>query len=440
MTARRAFPWMLGLVLGVTAPAGAQVLALVGGDVHTVSGGTLEGATVLVDDGKITAVGTDVAVPPGAQRVDVSGRQLYPGLISADTWLGLVEIESVRGTQDVRETGNINPNVRAAVALNGDSELIPVARANGILTACSVTAGGAISGQSVVWNLDGWNWEDMTLKDPDGLHLHWPALSPVRSWPPKSEEEQKKEREQALADLTKAFDDATAYMKARDAMAGGGPWHEEDVRWEAMIPALRGEMKVFIHADEYRQIESALDFAEKYHLKPVIVGGRDAWRLADRLAAENVPVVVERVLNLPRRSWEPYDAAFTVAAKLHDAGVQFCICNSARDAANLRNLPYEAAMAAAFGLPKDEALKAVTLYAARILGVDDRLGSIETGKDANLILTDGDPLEIRTHVVKAWIQGRPVDLSSRHTRLYEKYRNRPRRDGSKSRLLSPTGD
>jgi imidazolonepropionase-like amidohydrolase len=440
MTARPCCLLVLaGAFLGTAvpaAPAPASVLALVGGDVHTVSNGTLEGATVLIENGKVTAVGTDVAVPPGAERVDVSGRHVYPGLIAAHTWLGLSEIESVRGTQDVRESGNINPNARAVVALNADSELIPVARANGILTVLTATAGGALSGRSVVWNLDGWTWEDFTVKEPAGLHVNWPSLVPVSSWPEKSEEEQKKEREKALKDLREAFENAAAYMKARDAMAAGGPRHETDVRWEAMMPALRGEMTTFVHADEYRQIESALDFAGEFGLKPVLVGGRDAWRLADRLAAENVPVVLENVLRLPRRTWEPYDAAYTVAAKLHEAGVRFCISTGARYyiVANLRNLPYEAAMAAAFGLPKDEALKAVTLYPARILGVDDRLGSIEPGKDATLIVTDGDPLEIRTHVLDAWIQGRAVDLSSRHTRLYEKYRNRPRGDGGSSRL------
>lgn len=438
MNARRCLPFLLAAALFAAVPAGASVLALVGGDVHTVSGGTLEGATVLIEDGKITAVGADVTVPPGAERVDVSGRHLYPGLIAANTYLGLTEIESVKGTQDVNETGNVNPNARAIVALNADSELIPVARANGVLTVLTATAGGAISGRSVVWNLDGWTWEEMAIKEPVALHVHWPSLVPVQSWPPKSEEEQKKEREEALSDLREAFDNAKAYLKARDAMAAGGPRHETDVRWEAMMPALRGEMPVFIHADEYRQIESALDFADDYDLgKIVIVGGRDAWRLADRLSAKQVPVVLENVLRFPRRTWEPYDAPFTVAAKLHEAGVPFCISTGARyyAVANLRNLPYEAARAAAFGLPKDEALKAITLYPARILGVDDRLGSIEPGKDANLILTDGDPLEIETHVLDAWIQGRPVDLSSRHTRLYEKYRQRPRRDGSESRLV-----
>jgi amidohydrolase family protein len=353
----------------------------------------------------------------------------------------LQEIGAVRATRDVSEVGNINPNARARVALNMDSELIPVTRANGVLAVLSATAGGTISGTSVVWKLDGWNWEDVTIKEPAALHVHWPNMTTRnRAWydeePVKSEDEQKKEREKQLKEVRDAFDNAKAYMKAREAMQAGGPRHEFDVRWEAMIPALKKQIPVFVHADEYLQIASALDFAKDEDLRIVIVGGRDAWRLADRLAAAQVPVVYESVLEMPRRSWEPYDAAYTVPQQLQAAGVPFCISTGNGDASNLRNLPYEAAMAAAFGLPKEEALKAVTLYPAQILGVADRLGSLQPGKDATLIVTDGDPLEIESHVKMAWISGVPVDLTSRHTRFYDKYRNRPRPDGSVSKLAA----
>jgi imidazolonepropionase-like amidohydrolase len=428
---------VLALLLSVAVtPAFGGTTALVGGEVHTVSGETLAGATVLIEGKIITAVGTNVEIPADAERIDVSGLHVYPGLIAANTGLGLIEVGSVRGTRDLDETGNLNPNARAKVALNADSELIPVTRANGVLTVLSALGGGVLTGTSAIWNLDGWNWEDLTLKDPAGLHLKWPSMTFVESWwNPKTEEEQKKEREKALEDVRKAFDDARAYMKAKEAMATGAPRHDVDVRWEAMIPALKKEIPVFVHADEYQQIESALDFAKEQDFDIILVGGRDAWRFADQLAAEDVPVILENVLAMPRRSWEPYDAPFTVAKKLHEAGVTFCVSTGqGRSAAHCRNLPYHAAMAAAYGLPKEEALKAVTLYPARILGVEDRLGSIETGKDATLIVTNGDPLEIRSNVQKAWILGREVELSSRHTRLYDKYRNRPRPDDSESRL------
>jgi imidazolonepropionase-like amidohydrolase len=438
---KRALFVLVFALVGAHGALAASSLVIAGGTVHPVSGPEIPGGMVLVENGKITAVGANVSVPAGAERVDATGLHVYPGMIAANTILGLQEIGEVRATRDVNEVGNINPNARAKVSLNADSELIPVARANGILTALSATAGGTITGTSVVWKLDGWNWEEMTIKEPAALHVHWPSMiTHNRGWwdegPVKSEEEQKKEREKQLKEVRDAFDNAKAYMKAREAMQAGGARHDFDVRWEAMIPALKKQIPVFVNADEYLQIESALNFAKDEGLNIVIVGGRDAWRLADRLAAARVPVIYEETLSMPRRTWEPYDAAYTVPQKLQAAGVPFCISTGAGDASNLRNLPYEAAMAAAFGLPKEEALKAVTLYPAQILGVADRLGSIEPGKDATLIVTDGDPLEIESHVKMAWISGDPVDLSSRHTRLYDKYRNRPRTDGGVSKLAA----
>lgn len=432
--------WLLTLVLVWPLPrAEASSFAITGGTVHPVSGPEIPNGTVLVVDGKIIEVGTSVSVPAGAERVDASGLHVYPGMIAAHTILGLQEIGAVRATRDVNEVGNLNPNARAQVAINADSELIPVARANGVLTALSATSGGLLSGTSVVWELDGWNWQDMTIKQPAALHVRWPnMISRTRNWwddePAKSEEEQKKEREKQLKELRDAFDNARAYMKAREAMKAGGAHHEFDVRWEAMLPAVTKQIPVFVHADEYMQIEAALEFAKEMDLHIVIVGGRDSWRLANPLALAGVPVVYEETLSMPRRSWEPYDAAYTVPLKLQTAGVRFCISTGGGDASNLRNLPYEAAMAAAHGLPKEEALKSVTLYPAQILGVADRLGSIEPGKDATLIVTDGDPLEIMSNVKMAWISGEKIDLTSRHTRFYDKYRNRPRVDGGVSKL------
>jgi len=434
---KRAAILCAALVLGA-APAYAAT-ALVGGTVHTVSGDVIENGTVIMDGGKILAVGAGAAIPTGARQIDVTGLHVYPGMIAANTVLGLVEVSSVKGPDDVSEGGTLNPNARAMVALNADSELIPVTRANGILTVLSVNTGGVLSGTSVVWNLQGWNWEEMTLVPDEAVHLRWPSMVAAQNpWDenPKSEEDQKKEREEKLKGLKDAFANAKAYAKAQEAAAAGGPPHEKDVRWEAMMPALKGDMPVFIHADEYTQIEMALDFAKEQEIKIVIVGGRDAPFLADRLAAENVPVIIDGVLDLPTRSWEPYDEAYSVAARLHEAGVKFCISTggNAFGVPNLRNLPYEAGMAAAFGLPKDEALKSVTLYPAQILGIDDRLGSIDAGKDANLIVTTGDPIEITSNVLMAWIEGEPVDLGTRHTDLYDKYRNRPRRDGKETQL------
>ncbi|NNF07963.1 MAG: amidohydrolase family protein [Candidatus Eisenbacteria bacterium] len=431
---------ILLLTLLATAVAVTPALAataLVGGTVHTVSGQSYPNGTVVIDNGKIIAVGANVSVPAGAERIDISGQHVYPGMVAANSVLGLIEIGSVKGTNDAGENGNLNPNARAMVAINHDSELIPVTRANGVLTAVTATNGGVLSGSSVAWNLHGWNWEEMAIQEPLAMHLRWPSMTTSTAWwVQKSEEEQKKDREKKLKELTEAFDNAEAYHKARLSTKKGGAFHPVDVRWEAMVPVLEKKLPLFVHADEFQQIEAALDFAKEREFKIVIIGGRDAPRLADRLVKQNVPVVVDNVHQMPRRSWEPYDAAYTVAARLHEAGVKFCISTggSTFGASNLRNLPYHAAMAASYGLPKEEALKAVTMYPAEIIGLGNRLGSIEEGKDANLFVTDGDPLEIMTTVHHIWIAGEKVDVASRHTALYERYRERPRRDGKESAL------
>jgi len=401
-----------------------QPIALVGGTIHTVSGETIDRGAVLIEGEKIVAVGEDIEIPEGAIWVDTEGLHVYPGLIESYSRLGLVEINAVRATNDHREVGAIRPNVRAEVAVNPDSERIPAARANGILLAHTAPTGGGIAGTSAVIQLDGWTSEDMTLRAPTGLQVQWPNMQ-VAHPDPKQAKKRKEARDKALEQIQDAFDQARAYHKARKS----GAKHDSDLRWEAMGPALTKQMPVFVRADEYRQIEAAVDWAVAEDLRLVIIGGQDAWRSAEKLKAHDVPVIVQGTFRMPRRRWDPYDAAYAAPAKLSEAGVRFCISSSAGAPQPQRNLPYQAAMAAAYGLAKEEALKAVTLYAAEILGVGDRVGSIEVGKDATVIVTTGDPLEIRSHVVKAYIQGRAVDLTSRHTQLYEKYRTKYERLG-----------
>ena len=412
-------------------PAGPQVqpVALAGGTVHTISGGVIEGATVLFEAGVITGIGIDLALPENTRVIDITGKHVYPGLIAAPTTLGLTEIGSVWATHDNIETGNVTPSVRAVTAVNPDSEYFPVARANGILTALTMPGGGLISGLSGLIAMDGWTTEEMTLVATVGLHVRWPSYR-VRDIPGLgSREEQIKARKAALTRLRDAFRETRAYMIAKEAERGGGPFHPSDLGWESMIPVLKKELPVFIHASEEKQIHAAIDWALAEDLRIVLVGGADVWRVADRLKENDIPVIIGAVHYLPARRWEAYDAPFTNALKLHEAGLEFCIGErrvwlEGGGGSNVRNLPYHAATAAAYGLPKEEALKSVTLYPARILGVEDRLGSLEAGKDATLIVTDGDPLEIMTRVVRAFIQGRPVDISSKHTDLYDKYRTR----------------
>jgi len=325
----------------------------------------------------------------------------------------------------------VNPNVRAEVAYNPDSEIIPVTRSNGVVLAHSCPTGGLISGTSAVMMLDGWTWENATLKAPAGLHINWPNMGAIRSrYFRMTEEEAAKQREEALKKLDATFEEARRYQTAKDAAAQSGRITvDTDLRWEAMLPLLRREVPVFMHASEIRQIESAVEWSNRQKVKMVIVGGYDAWRVADLLKKYEIPVIYEGVNSLPQRRWEDFDTPFTSPLKLHKAGVKFCISMGTRGASNHRNTPYEASKAASYGLPKKEALKSVTLYAAEILGIDDKVGSLETGKDATLIITDGDPLEMTTQVEQVYIQGKMIDMGDRHKILYGKYKEKYRQLG-----------
>jgi imidazolonepropionase-like amidohydrolase len=407
-------------------------IAIINATIHPVSSPLIESGTILFDKGKIVAVGKDIALPQGTEVIDGSGKHIYPGLMSPDTYIGLMEIGAVRATRDFAETGQINPNVRAEVAVNPESEIIPVTRANGITTFVTAPRGGIISGLSAVMMSDGWTWEEMTLKAPAGLCVQWPAMTLRRGWwVTQSEEEQKKERDKALKELADAFRDARAYMNAKKAEQHKGiPYHNVDLRWEAMIPVLEGKVPVVVTATEVQQIQAAVAWAQQEGLKLIIRGGHDAWRVTDLLKKYDVPVLAGAVHRLPSRRFEKYDEPFTLPKKLFEAGIRFAIITE-DEAPHERNLPYQAAQAAAYGLPKDEALKAITLYPAQIFGVADRIGSLEVGKDATLLVTTGDPLEIVTKVEMEFIQGRKVDLSSKHTILYEKYKEKYRRRAAK---------
>ncbi|MBI1903000.1 MAG: amidohydrolase family protein [Planctomycetia bacterium] len=385
-------------------------VALVGGTIHPVDGPDIPEGTLLFVKGKIAALGKDVKLPEDVHVIDVKGKHVYPGLIDPDTELGLVEIPSVRATRDFEEVGAINPNVKAIVSVNPESELIPVGRSGGVLTALTAPRGGAISGLSAVISLDGWTWEEMAVLPVAGLHVRWPFRG---------------DDAKAIED---AFATARAYQAARQANGENGAAAAAfDSRWEAMLPVLKRELPVLISAEEIGQIESAVAFAVRQEVRAIIVGGYDVPLCAPLLKKHDIPVILAGVHRLPLRRDDDYDAAFTVAAKLHAAGVKFCLSSSDRGNANVRNLPHHAATAVAYGLPPEEGLKAITLSAAEILGVGDRLGSLTVGKDATLIVADGDILELSTHVEQAFIQGKPVDLSDRQKTLYEKYQEKYRR-------------
>jgi imidazolonepropionase-like amidohydrolase len=427
-----------GLLPAVPAPAAVPVpgapqerpVAIVGATIHPVSGPSIEPGTIVFEAGRITALGPagGVPVPDGAERVEGAGRHVYPGLIDPATTLGLTEVSSVRGTVDTREVGRINPGGRAQVAFQPESELLPVTRSNGVLVAGVTPTGDLLAGQAAAMTLDGWTWEEATLRAPIGMVVHWPGMLLVRG-EGTNEERQKENREAQLRLLRQAFADARAY---RAAKAAGGAGFVPDVRWEGMLPVLDRRVPLFVNAEEIHQIEAAVAFARAEDLRLVVIGGYDAPAAAELLRRHDVPVIVSAIHRLPRRRGDPYDAAYTVPARLHAAGVRFAIANGGTW--NERNLPYAAATAAAYGLPADRALHAITLGAAEILGIADRVGSLEPGKDATLIVTTGDPLEQATQVTQAWIGGRAVDLDDRQKTLFAKYREKYRRLG-----LPPSG-
>lgn len=417
-------------------PATPKKFALTHGTVHTVSGPVLENATVVVDDGKIVAVGANVAAPSDAIVYDCYGKHVYPGFVAANTMIGLIEIGTIEGSNDTQETGDINPNIRAEVMINPDSDLLPVGRVNGITSALVVPGGGAIHGLAALVHLDGWTREDMTVQSAVGLAVDWPNPSPARGWwVQQSDEEQAKARDAATAAIREAFTDARAYEQARAAEGKAGvPAHDADVKWDAMRRVVRGEIPVLLRAETYAQIQGALAFVDEMQLKKVIlVGGRDAWLLAAELKARDIAVILGGTQAMPPRRSDPYDAAFTIPARTAAAGLRWCLSDGGGNwgAANVRNLPHHAGLAAAFGLDRDEALKSVTLYPAQVLGVADRVGSIEVGKLADLQITDGDPLEVTTHCVQVFIGGRPIPMDNRQTRLLQKYDAKPR--GPKAR-------
>jgi len=405
----------------------AKPIAIRGAMIHPVSGPEIAAGVIVFENGKITAVGTDAPIPAGAEVIDATGKHVYPGLISANSVLGLTEISAVRSTVDVQEVGALNPNTSSVTSINPDSELLPVARSNGILTAHAVPEGGLISGTSVVMRMDGWTPAEMTVRAPAAMHLRWPNLKINRDpRAPKSPDDQQKDIDKAQKTIRDAFLIARSFWHARKTPTADA---KSDLRWEALMPIFDGKLPLFVHAETLAQMEAALAWAKEAQLKIVLVGGQDAWRIAAQLKESDTPVIITRATALPSRRDDPYDSAFANAARLHEAGVRFCLATKGREseAPHERSLPYEAAMAAAFGLPKDEALKSLTLYPAQILGVGDQLGSLEPGKAATLIVTNGDPLDFPAQVEAAYIDGRKIDLTNRQTRLRDKYLERYRR-------------
>ncbi len=413
----------------------AQPLVLDGGTVHSLAGEPAVGRVVIAG-GLIQAVGADAAAE-GATVLDVADLHVYPGLFDSLSTHGLVEIGAVRATVDSTELGNYNPHLKAASAIHPASEVIPVSRANGIthaLAAPRTGRDGVIAGQAALVHLDGWTVEEMAIEPAIAMVVQWPEIRTrtfdfatfSRRTVPYTEAEEK--AEEARAELGEWLEAARHYAQAA---AAGSERLERDLKLEALARVIGGGLPVIMVADAARDVEAAVDFAEEHGLSMVLAGGRDAWKVKEMLAEKQIPVILGRTQSLPPEDDDPYDRPFRTAGELRAAGIRVAFASGAGGGFgpggphSARNLPYEAATAAAHGLPRDEAIKALTRYPAEILGVGDRLGTIEAGKIANLIVTDGDPLETTTRVVHLIIDGRVVSTANRHRDLYERYRARP---------------
>ena len=414
---------LLGIMFSsdqIPAPNQFHPILLRNGFIHTVSNGTVHGPDILFDDGKIVAIGHGIEIPNNTKIIDVKGKHIYPGLISAGSTLGLQEVNAVRATRDYAETGSINPNVRANVSYHPDSELIPVSRSNGVLVAHVIPQSGRISGTSSAMLLDGWTWEDCTLKHPVAMNLNWPAMDlSFSSWNKKSIKDQEKSKLNALNEIDQLFNSARAYNKLNKENLN----FKSNPRLASLTKVTKGEIPLIIKANSVKQIESAIYWSVEQNIDIIILGGKDAWRTIDLILEKNIPIIFESVLSVPKRRYEDYDQPYKTPMILHEAGVRFCISNSTSSfqTPHIRDLPYHAAMASSFGLNPEEALRAITLSTAEILGIDNKVGSLEAGKDATLFIADGDILDIRTNVEQAYILGKRVDMSDRQKMLYEKY-------------------
>jgi imidazolonepropionase-like amidohydrolase len=422
----RTLAWMLACALPLAAADNSFLIR--GATVHPVSGADLANGSILVVNGKIAEIGVKVAAPKGVRVVDAKGLHVYPGLIDSGTQMGLSEVGSVRETADTTEVGDFNPQLRAIIAINPASEHIPVVRANGITTVVSTPSGGVLSGQSALIHLDGWTWEEMEVRRSAAMVLNFPAMesggrrggggggrpgaTPFA--------EVRRNYEKKLADLRLFFESARRYRQAKLAAS---PGFRTDVKLEAMIPVLEGKLPVAIVAVRERAIREALQFAEKEKIRMILAEPREAGKLASELKAKNVPVILGPTQTAPLNEDDPYDAAYTLPGELYKAGVKFALGTFGNQFA--RNLPYNAAQAVAYGLPPLEGLKAITLNAAEIWGIGDQYGSLDQGKWADLMITDGDPLEVRTQVKQVFIQGREISLDNKHLRLYQQHKSRP---------------
>jgi imidazolonepropionase-like amidohydrolase len=404
------------------APAREQSkrILLLNGRAHIGNGSVIENSAIGFEKGKIILIGDAITIRIDRSAYDtiinIPGKEVYPGLIAMNTTLGINEIELVRATNDYNEAGPLNPSSRTIVAYNTDSKVTPTVRSNGVLLAQITSQGGLVSGSSSVVELDAWNWEDASYKADEGIHLNWPSMRIFKAWWAKPAEEQQKNQEKALLDLHLLFDDAKAYAQEKDPA-------EANQHLEAMRGLFDHRKKLYVHCNYVKEIVAAVNFAAGYNLQMVLVGGADAWQVAALLKEKNIPVVLGRTHSLPSREDEAVDLPYKLPFLLQQAGVAYC--NSVDGFWQVRNLPFVAGTPVAYGLNKEQALESITLAPAKIMGIDKTVGSLETGKDATLVVSTGDVLDMRTNNIEmAFIRGRQINLDNIQKQLYNKYMNK----------------
>ncbi|MBN8695042.1 MAG: amidohydrolase family protein [Bacteroidetes bacterium] len=418
---------ILSIVSSVVCTAQNKSIVIMNATIHIGNDSVIQNGIVGIKNEKIVEVidasKNKVELGNYDEKIDATGKHVYPGLIAPNSTLGLTEIESVRATNDFREVGATLPNVRSVIAYNTDSKIIPTVRTNGVLLAQITPRGGLVSGTSSVLMLDGWNWEDAAYKIDDGIHVNWPRMQ-TRNWNDNESTlgapEKNKEYEKQVNELKKLFSEAKAYNELETK-------EEKNIRFESMADLFSGKQNLYIHANNVKEIVEAVNFSKSYNIKhTVIVGGQDSWMVTDLLKENNVSVIVNRVHDLPGKPEDDVDLPFKLPYLLHKAGVLFCLNNEGdMEAMGTRNLPFMSGTAAAYGLTKEQALAAVTLNTAKILGIDKTTGSIEAGKDANLFISTGDALDMRSNnVTHAFVKGKQIDLNNEQKELYEKYKNK----------------
>jgi len=360
----------------------SNAILIKGGTLHTVTSGVQVNTDLLFENGVISKIATGINAPANTKVIDATGKHVYPGLIGLATNVGLVEVGAVRSTRDDSEIGRATPEVKAHIAFNADSEIIPTLRTNGITHVQIAPNGGGLNGQSSLMQLDGWNWQDALVKSSTGMHLQWPRVGINKAWwERRSPEKQKEANEKANKQLRDSFKVIKAYAKARDEDKN----QLVDLRWEAMRPVLKGEVPLYVHADDYRQIEQAIDFANKEKLSIVLVSARDADKAIELIKGNNVPVIFTSAFGRTWRSDEAIDKAFATPAFLEKSGINYALAIDSNWPA--RNLAFAAGQSIAYGVSPEMALKSITLAPAKILGVDDKMGSLTVGKQANIIIS-----------------------------------------------------